>query len=109
MAKKPGKAYVKARYNKYARLYFPNHVLPEFDSLDFEFASHPGEWGSVEWEHGSPSLSLDPMLRNYPDFLRSTLIHEMAHLALGEKKGHGKEFYDLMLNAASLGAIRILS
>ena len=104
-----GTAYVKNCYNRYARKYFHEDVLPDFSSLDFEFAEYPRESGSVEFdEHGLPNLALDPFLRKRPCMLRSTLLHEMIHLKLGPGKiRHGKEFYEEALRIANIGGIRV--
>lgn len=103
-----GKAYVRRTYNSFAKKYFPADVLPEFDSLDFEFAEHPGEHGSITYdENGLVNLSLRPVLRKYKTWLRSTLLHEMIHLKLDSKYGHGKTFYKEAMRVAALGGIRI--
>lgn len=104
-----GKAYVKKCYDRFARKYFPNDVLPEFDSLDFEFSENPNEMGSVTWDEDNlPSLSLDPLLRRIPSFLQAVLLHEMTHLKLGANTGHGKLFYDEAMRICALGGVRVV-
>lgn len=103
------RTYVKKCYDRFARQFFPDDVLPEFESLDFEFSENPNEMGSIDWdEHGMPSLSLDPILRKIPSFLRAVLLHEMTHLKLGANTGHGKAFYDEATRICGLGGIRVV-
>jgi hypothetical protein len=102
-----GKEFVRKHYNAFARKYFPADVLPDFDSLDFEFAEHPGELGSVTYVDGIPYLSMRPFLRKYPSLVKSVLLHEMVHLKLGPSKGHGEEFYDEETRIWLLGGKRI--
>jgi hypothetical protein len=102
-----GEAYVKRCYAKYRALYFPDDDLPEFDSLDFEFEEWPDEYGHVEWDaHGNPHLSIHPVNRLYAGALKQTLLHEMVHLALGSKYGHGREFWKKAHEIHARGAYR---
>ena len=107
--RKVGKAFVRLWYNKFARDYFHEDDLPDFDSLDFEFVVVPGDCASVQWdENGIPSLSIDPVFRSYPYLLRSVILHELGHLKLGPRVGHGKKFYAEMLRVCLMGGIRVL-
>lgn len=99
---------MKGCYTRYSRKYFPEDVLPEFESLDFQFEKTKDELGSIEWDsNGIPSFFLEESLRYFPTFLRSTILHEMIHIKLGPNKGHGKVFYDEAMRVAALGGIRV--
>lgn len=102
-----GEAYVRRTYGKFRARYFPDANLPDFAEIDFEFEDAPDEWGSVEWDlDGNPALSLHPLTRLYADALKETLLHEMIHLALGPKLGHGRAFWREARRIHELGAYR---
>lgn len=102
-----GEKYVRKCYNKFRAKYFPGDNLPDFDELDFEFEDAPDEWGSVEWDaNGIPSLTLHPATRLYADALKETLLHELIHIKLGSKLGHGRAFWKEAHRIHSLGAYR---
>lgn len=102
-----GEPYVRRTYNAFRSRYWHDAALPDFEDLDFEFAEEPGEFGSVEWdEHGNPSLSLDPSLRQSRTLLRAVLLHEMTHVRLGPGFGHGPQFYAEAMRVCGLGGIR---
>jgi hypothetical protein len=101
------KNYVRRLYNKFRSLYFQEDHLPDFRDLDFEFEEHPGEWGYVEWcSDGLPHMSIDPAAINDRSNLKGTLLHEMVHLKLGKKRGHGKDFLAEALRIMNLGALK---
>lgn len=100
---------VKLAYAKFRDKFFSDDDLPDFESLDFEFEDCPEEWGYVSWdEHGNPNLSIGPEARKYRDILIPTLLHEMMHIKLGPKWGHGNRFYDEALRVANAGGIRYM-
>jgi predicted metal-dependent hydrolase len=102
-----GEAYVRRCYNRFRRVYFPDTILPDFDELDFEFEEAPGEWGSVEWDSdGNPSLVLHPATRLSGPALKATLLHEVIHIRLGRRYGHGTRFWEEVRRIHSLGAYR---
>lgn len=102
-----GEAYVGRCYGKFRSRYFAQGNLPDFSELDFEFKAAPGEWGSITWdEHGEPALILHPVTRQYSAALKETLLHEMVHLAIGPKLGHGREFWREAKRIHDLGAFR---
>lgn len=101
-----GEAYVRRCYGKFNRLYFDGD-LPDFDSLDFEFEEWANEFGHVSWDqHGNAHLSIHPVVRLYANHVKETLLHEMIHLKLGSKFGHGREFWREAHRIHSLGAYK---
>jgi len=99
--------YVRRCYGRFRKVYFPEDTLPDFSELDFEFEEAEDEWGSVEWdEDGNPALSLHPATRLYSAALKETLLHEMIHIKLGAKFGHGPEFWNEVHRIHQLGAYR---
>ncbi len=102
-----GEPYVRRCYNRFRRLYWPDDALPDFDELDFEFEEAPNEWGSVEWDrHGNPSLTLHPVTRLYSAAIKETLLHEMVHVRLGPRFGHGAAFWREAKRIHDLGCYR---
>ena len=108
--RKVGDEYVRKCYNRFRERYFPDRELPEWKDIEFSFVkgSGPAEWGSVEFEDDGTvhALYLDEALRPWADTLKTVLLHEMIHMVVGLKAGHGKVFYAEALRALSNGAIK---
>ena len=97
-------AYVRRKYERFCT-YWPNFDWPEFPDIDFGFRSYPGEFGSVEFTEHGVRLSLDPICQRYSTLANATLLHEMNHIFLGHKVGHGRKFNKSLLEALNNGAI----
>ena len=97
-------AYIRRKYEKFTT-FWPSFDFPDFPDIDFGFRTSPGEFGSVEWTEHGIRLSLDPICQKYSAIAKSTLLHEMAHIVLGSKIGHGKRFARCILQALNNGAV----
>jgi hypothetical protein len=97
-------SYVRRKYEKWTR--FWDYDFPPWSDVDLVFSASNGEWGSVTWlDDGEVRISLDPLCRKYYGLARSVLFHEMNHLYLGPKIGHGKRFNRSLLEALNRGGI----
>lgn len=111
-SKKPrrvGVPYVRRTYNRFKERFFSDRDLPEWKDLEIQFDEIPlQDWGEVEWESDGQVhiLRLDHVLRFWPETLKMILLHEMVHMSIGSKYGHGNKFWAEALRALGLGAIR---
>lgn len=99
---------LKRWFNKYNALYF-NNTLPDDTILFWEPLSNADGMTCPVYEisAGKFSIRLDPGIKGFSAYWRSTLLHEMCHLALWPnhpKHQHGKVFNDRMLKLAQDGA-----
>lgn len=96
---------IRSWYNKWIS-FWPTFDWPDFEDIDFGFRKGKAEWGSCEWlPDGGIRLSLDPSCQRDSGQARATLAHELNHVYLGPKVGHGKKFNEAMLAALNRGLI----
>jgi hypothetical protein len=98
-----------ARYNK---LYFQDSLPPDTEIWWEPLSTADGVTCPVyEVSAGHFSIRLDPGIKGFTAYWRSTLLHEMVHVALWPrhpKHQHGKVFNDRMLKLAQDGAFKKL-
>jgi hypothetical protein len=107
MPKIVNREYVEKRYSLLRKKFFPGDDLPDFKELDFEFGDYPEEFGHVDWdEDDHPSLSLHPILIEKSSLIDGTLLHEMVHIKIGSRYGHGRRFHEEAVRIMNLGGTR---
>lgn len=114
-------------FDEYNRRYFGNSLPPcntIFTDLSRKHKGAVGHYVPVQYEKKSPEdgiwrlsrtehfIEVDHRVKNMGIFWQSTLLHEMAHLAVGLKhkrvKSHGRIWQKEMLRLATIGAFKNL-
>jgi len=102
---------LKRWYSKYNRLYFEGK-LPDVEIWWEPLSNADGITCPVyEISEGHFSIRLDPGIKGFGAYWRTTLLHEMVHVELFKSHSrhqHGKLFQDRMLKLAQDGAFRNL-
>ena len=74
--------------------------------IDIIYAPADGCSGLVEFEAEQTVLTINPKYFIDTRAVRLTLHHEMVHIKIGKKYGHGQRFHKEMLRLAELGAFK---
>jgi hypothetical protein len=93
-------------YNAFNRQWFGDK-LPRDTVLLYEVVNG-SQAECVEEICGRHIIRINPAIAWSSRNARFALIHEMAHIKVGNEHGHGKKFQDEMLRLAQIGALRNL-
>jgi hypothetical protein len=88
-------------YRYYNKLYF-NNELP--DDVNLIWAPLNG----VHAQTDRQTIWMDPQTQLFPKFMRTTLLHEMAHISCSPRASHGPVFQAEIDRLYAAGAFRRL-
>jgi hypothetical protein len=93
-------------YNAFNRQWFGDR-LPKDTVLRYEVVNG-AQAECIENLDGRYLIRLNPAIAWAQRNAKMALMHEMAHVAIGNEHGHGKKFQEEMLRLAQCGALKNL-